>query len=113
MRLRDEIDLDALRAELIAAVGTTVQPAYASLWLKRADRRDRGAPAVGHAVPGWSSARRRARRAPMLVAVTVVIGCARIKRAYESRRSEGRSSVPRGEEAWSDVGDDGVRAQAR
>lgn len=36
VRLRDEIDLDALRAELIAAVGRTVQPANASLWLKRA-----------------------------------------------------------------------------
>lgn len=35
VRLRDEIDLDALRAELIAAVGETVQPTHASLWLKR------------------------------------------------------------------------------
>ena len=34
VRLRDEIDLDALRAELITAVGTTVQPTHASLWLR-------------------------------------------------------------------------------
>jgi hypothetical protein len=35
VRLRDEIDLQALQAELIRTVGETVQPAYASLWLKR------------------------------------------------------------------------------
>jgi hypothetical protein len=34
VRLRDEIDLDALRTELIAAVGATVQPTHASLWLR-------------------------------------------------------------------------------
>jgi len=34
VRLRDEIDLDALRAELITAVGATVQPTHASLWLR-------------------------------------------------------------------------------
>jgi hypothetical protein len=34
VRLRDEIDLDALKAELITAVGTTVQPTHASLWLR-------------------------------------------------------------------------------
>jgi hypothetical protein len=34
VRLRDEIDLDALRAELITAVGATVQPIHASLWLR-------------------------------------------------------------------------------
>ncbi len=36
VRLRDEIDLDALQAELITAVGATVQPTHASLWLRGA-----------------------------------------------------------------------------
>jgi hypothetical protein len=36
VRLRDEIDLDALQAELITAVGATVQPVHASLWLRGA-----------------------------------------------------------------------------
>lgn len=34
VRLRDEIDLDALRGELLGAVGETLQPAHASLWLR-------------------------------------------------------------------------------
>jgi hypothetical protein len=34
-RLRQQIDLDALQAELLAVVDQTVQPTQASLWLRR------------------------------------------------------------------------------
>jgi hypothetical protein len=33
-RLRDQVDLDTLSAELLAAVDQTVQPVRASLWLR-------------------------------------------------------------------------------
>jgi hypothetical protein len=34
-RLRNQVELDALRAELLRVVGETVRPAHASLWLRR------------------------------------------------------------------------------
>jgi hypothetical protein len=33
-RLRDQVDLDALAAELLAVVDQTVQPTKASIWLR-------------------------------------------------------------------------------
>jgi hypothetical protein len=38
-RLREEIDLDALSAELLRAVERTIQPAHVSIWLRPADRK--------------------------------------------------------------------------
>jgi hypothetical protein len=38
-RLREEVDLDALSAELLAVVDQTIQPTSASLWLRPSDQR--------------------------------------------------------------------------
>jgi len=34
VRRRDEVDLDAVRGGLLDAVGETLQPAHASVWLR-------------------------------------------------------------------------------
>ena len=49
-RLRDEVQLETLAAELVAVVGTTMQPTATSLWLRDLGptaRRERPAPAGG------------------------------------------------------------------
>jgi hypothetical protein len=37
-RMRDEVDLDAVRAEVLDVVWTTLRPAHASVWLREAGR---------------------------------------------------------------------------
>jgi hypothetical protein len=38
VRVRDEVALDAVRADLLDAVRETVQPAHASVWLRDSGR---------------------------------------------------------------------------
>jgi hypothetical protein len=38
VRLRDEVELDSVRADLLEAVNATIHPAHASVWLRRSDR---------------------------------------------------------------------------
>jgi hypothetical protein len=38
LRLRDEVDLDSLSAELLTVVEQTMQPSMASLWLRSSVR---------------------------------------------------------------------------
>ena len=40
VRLRNQVDLDALKTELIGAAASTFQPAHASVWLKPAELGD-------------------------------------------------------------------------
>jgi hypothetical protein len=39
LRLRDAVDLDTVRGELLLAVDRAVEPKHASLWIRPADRR--------------------------------------------------------------------------
>jgi hypothetical protein len=60
VRLRDQVDLDALNAELLGVVARTMQPTRASLWLRQpapsAARRRQAPPDPVRASPGPSGA---------------------------------------------------------
>jgi hypothetical protein len=57
LRLRDQVDLDALSTELLAVVDQTIQPTRASLWLRPADQRSprTGTPKLPTPCAGWCS----------------------------------------------------------
>jgi hypothetical protein len=42
MRLRDAVDLDTVRRELLLAIDGAVKPAHASLWIRPPATRSRG-----------------------------------------------------------------------
>jgi hypothetical protein len=52
-RLRDEIDLDTLSAELLAAVDQTMQPTSASVWLRPASATSKPAAPARPRQVGW------------------------------------------------------------
>jgi hypothetical protein len=52
-RLRDQIDLDTLSAELLAVVDQTMEPTRVSLWLRPSPRGSSGTPG-GEARPPWA-----------------------------------------------------------
>jgi hypothetical protein len=45
VRLRDQVDFDAVRADLISTVYTTMQPAHLSMWVRPSSRNDSRTPA--------------------------------------------------------------------
>ena len=53
-RLRDQIDLDTLSAELQAVVDQTMEPTRVSLWLRPSGHGGADTPSSGHGLPPWA-----------------------------------------------------------